>query len=632
LESDVLFASELSPEDIERELAACGASFDYFCANYFYIFEPRNTAGSPVELEDGEDEQSNFERYLAEKQKQSELTTGELALLYQGIAELRERATRTGRSTEMLFNWWDFQRRAGAWLEWLFDRQIWGMIEKCRDMGMTWLILAFCLWNWLFRPGFQALLGSRKQEAVDNFKLDSLFGKLDYAVSKLPVWMLPAGFVRRKHRTFMSLVNPTNNSFITGDSQTSDFGRSGRYGFVFIDEWDSWDTDVLGSVLNTTNTAVFGGTVMGKRLMWRTRQSAVAISPARVLTMRWYENPKHDQAWYDNMERSMSQRPEIFASEILIDYNASVKGKYYPNAQLVPVRPLSGVDALKWLPQAENPAALAMDYGVRDDCAMIWWQKLSDMEAAKLKPGDPIHRMMFCYANSGKGIEFYLPFIKVEHPDRCVPMRDEYTKQVITDPRTGEIVYKKLTKLYDYSEKDYDFIQRLRAAGVNWQSLAFRGDPAGRQRNQVTATSVEQVLVLEGLYFESFPGKPNSYVFRRAALSSVLGRTEASIEADSALDALRQAKYPEKKENGGASQPSDGPVHDWTSHYRSAAEYYAIPFAPEPKEDEKPAAGSMALFGVARGSSSSSSSPGANFGIGMGVRRGGGSGNNFRKR
>ena len=35
-------------------------------------------------------------------------------------------------------------------------------IEKSRDMGASWCVLAVFFWCWLFEPGFQALVGSRK--------------------------------------------------------------------------------------------------------------------------------------------------------------------------------------------------------------------------------------------------------------------------------------------------------------------------------------------------------------------------------------------------------------------------------------------------------------------------------------
>jgi hypothetical protein len=42
------------------------------------------------------------------------------------------------------------------------------LIEKTRDMGITWTIIWYILWRWLTKDKYYALLGSRKEEEVDN--------------------------------------------------------------------------------------------------------------------------------------------------------------------------------------------------------------------------------------------------------------------------------------------------------------------------------------------------------------------------------------------------------------------------------------------------------------------------------
>jgi hypothetical protein len=584
----------LNQEELDLEIAACGASFEYFCFNYFYLVEPRIYKDS--DKDSASKEQASFDEYFANLEKKAELTTEALALLFFEMQELEEIAKSEGRKTELLFKWWKFQQKAAAWLCWMLDNGNWGVIEKCRDMGMTWLVLAFYVWKWRFTKNFHGLVGSRKQEAVDNGKLDSLFGKLDYAVSKLPEWLLPKGFIRRKHRTFMSLVNPENGSFITGDSQTADFGRSGRYTSVFVDEYDSWDNDIIGSVLNATNNLILGSTVHGKGLMWSARERALNFSAMRVLRMEWFENPKHlENNWFENMKTSMEEH--TFASEVLIDYDASVKGKYYPICNLVPIR-----DSIKWENPAEWPSFVGMDFGVRDECALIWAQKKPYHLLSNLLPNEPIYRMMYCYSNNGQPIEYYIPFLKVLPFDECVPERDIYTNEPKLDAH-GKIVYKELTKLYDYGVREHGLLATLVQAGVSGYSLTFRGDPAGRNRNEVTATSSFQVLATEEVFFEDYPGKPNSHIFRRDAATGVLMRTEVNKEhALPAFNAIQLAKYPEHRETSNATTIPTSPVHDWTSHYRSAWEYICVGEAPEPEED-KPAPASVFAVSVPRGNS-----------------------------
>ena len=41
-------------------------------------------------------------------------------------------------------------------------------IEKCREMGATYTVLGVLIWMWLWTPAFNALIGSRKEDYVDN--------------------------------------------------------------------------------------------------------------------------------------------------------------------------------------------------------------------------------------------------------------------------------------------------------------------------------------------------------------------------------------------------------------------------------------------------------------------------------
>lgn len=123
-------------------------------------------------------------------------------------------------------------------------------IEKCREMGATYTTLGVLIWMWLFQPASNFLIGSRKEDYVDNRrggevgnKEESLFGKIDYMISRLPDFMLPEGFNRDKHFTYMSLVNPENGNAIGGESSNQNFSRGGRQKAILLDEFAFWDND-----------------------------------------------------------------------------------------------------------------------------------------------------------------------------------------------------------------------------------------------------------------------------------------------------------------------------------------------------------------------------------------------------
>ena len=42
------------------------------------------------------------------------------------------------------------------------------------------------------------------------------------------------------------------------------------------------------------------------------------------------------------------------------------------------------------------------------------------------------------------------------------------------------------------------------------------------------------------------------------------------------IEAMQNARYPERSENSQATSEINLPIHDWTSHHRTATEYFAV--------------------------------------------------------
>jgi len=66
-----------------------------------------------------------------------------------------------------------------------------GVIEKSRDIGMTWLAAAIAHWVTFFHPGTVVGFGSRKEDLVDkNGDPDSIFWKIQAYIAGLPLRQL----------------------------------------------------------------------------------------------------------------------------------------------------------------------------------------------------------------------------------------------------------------------------------------------------------------------------------------------------------------------------------------------------------------------------------------------------------
>ncbi len=137
------------------------------------------------------------------------------------------------------------------------------LIEKSRDMGASWMILAAFMWRWMFFKGESFLLVSRNQSYVDDKNNPkSLFWKLDFMLSMLPPWLCPA-----YRRTDMELVNVENGSVVNGESTTGDVARGDRRTAIMLDEFAAVDHAdghrALSATFAATDSRIINSTAQG---------------------------------------------------------------------------------------------------------------------------------------------------------------------------------------------------------------------------------------------------------------------------------------------------------------------------------------------------------------------------------
>jgi len=209
------------------------------------------------------------------------------------------------------------------------------LIDKSRDMGATWLVLAAILWCWVAIPGFQALCGSRKEDYVDNGMIDSHFGKIRYMFYRLPPFLRPPTFNRKAHDNSLRLYNPANESAVQGEATNKDFSRQGRYNVIFMDEFAAWEIDKEAWVAtgDSSPCRIPVSTPKGRvNEFAEIRHSGDTeiislhwtLHPEKSRGM-WYddENKKWRSPWYDNECRRRKGDAEAIAQELDMDYLAS---------------------------------------------------------------------------------------------------------------------------------------------------------------------------------------------------------------------------------------------------------------------------------------------------------------------
>lgn len=399
-------------------------------------------------------------------------------------------------------------------------------IEKSREMGVSWLVFCYiALWYWLFREGANGLLGSYKEKLVDDRTIDSLFGKLDYALINLPKWMMPKNFVMKKHRTKLKLANPENGNVITGDTMNPNFGRGSRKTFIMFDELAFWDyaKDAWESAGDSTNCRIANSTPNGQDYYAMLRETSIDI-----ITLHWREHPLKDNDWY--AYECTRRTEESIAQELDISYNKSKEGRVYQE--------WNDVNVFKGEYEYDEnlPLYVGWDFGKSDNTAIIWAQ-----------PSREGLRIIDVFTKTGKNIDFFIPLV-----NGFIPGDTPYT----------------------YNKEELEIIDLHK----NWQRGTHFGDPAGRFQNQVTNDTVLSVLKESGIHV-NFKDKWKEFKIRKDKAKSIImdkvyvNKNDRTKYFDKCIG---QASYPIVKVAGVGEVRSEKPKHDWTSHYRSAFEYMSI--------------------------------------------------------
>lgn len=207
------------------------------------------------------------------------------------------------------------------------------LIDKSRDMGVTWIMADWNVYHWRFTPGFASLLGNRTEDEVDDSEGDmgATFNKIRFQVRLLPKEMLPAGFNERRHMTYMALSNPQNKANIAGGAPIEDFGRGDRRTVINPDEFASWKQSKgfkqYQSMAETSDSLIITSTVKGIF----NKYGELLLDPAMPkVVVDWRDHPWKDERWYRALPTEFlgaPRSPMDIAQEIDRDPYASQPGQ-----------------------------------------------------------------------------------------------------------------------------------------------------------------------------------------------------------------------------------------------------------------------------------------------------------------
>lgn len=221
--------------------------------------------------------------------------------------------------------------RQREWIDWvigLWRASEFGLCDKSRDAGVSWLAVALSCTLCLYYEGMAIGFGSRKEEYVD--KLDapkSLFFKARMFMQYIPR-EFRGGWERDKHAPHMRVMFPEMGSVMTGEAGDN-IGRGDRAGIYFVDESAGLERPELveASLSNTTNCRIDISSAKGMANPFAVKRHSWPAH--RIFTFHWRQDPRKTQAWYDALPSKMDN--VTIAQEVDINYSASVEGVVIPN-------------------------------------------------------------------------------------------------------------------------------------------------------------------------------------------------------------------------------------------------------------------------------------------------------------
>lgn len=222
--------------------------------------------------------------------------------------------------------------RQREYLLWMLQR--WqsredGLVEKSRDMGVSWLCISFAVWLWLYYPGVAVGFGSRKEMYVDDLSNpSSLFWKARKFIECLPAEFRPAEWDEKKCAPYMKLINPENASVIVGEAGDN-IGRGARASLYIVDEaaFIEHQESVDASLSQTANCKLDVSTPNGAgNAFYRKRKGG----KVNVFVFDWHDDPRKGQDWYEKQAAKLD--PVVVAAEIDRNYEGSVANAFIPGA------------------------------------------------------------------------------------------------------------------------------------------------------------------------------------------------------------------------------------------------------------------------------------------------------------
>lgn len=337
------------------------------------------------------------------------------------------------------------------WIETLRDGEQNGIMVKSRDVGASWVAMAWSVTECLFNKNVMIGFGSAKEDKVDRSgDPDTLFYKARMFIHWLPE-ELRCGWELGKHSAHMRLFFPETGSSITGEAGDN-IGRGGRKAIYFVDEAAHVERPKLidASLAATTNCRIDMSSVNSMANSFA-EKAHDGVTPR--FDFDWRDDPRKDQEWYERKCRELD--PVIVAQEIDRNFNASASNVIIPNelvraavglALFLGIKPTGRRrTALDVADEGRDKNALASRFGIELDFLQSWSGKGSDIfgtvtKAVGLVEGLGERSMQYDADGMGAGVRGDVRVLN-EQREKASP-REFYNFHAEPFRGSGEVIHK----------------------------------------------------------------------------------------------------------------------------------------------------------------------------------------------
>ena len=393
------------------------------------------------------------------------------------------------------------------------------LIEKSRQMVVSWTVAAYELWRITYTDNWSALNISRKEVFVDDggkkSTPESLHGKILFMYNRLDAHV--------KHKlefTNCKITNDLRNSYIKGESANENAGRGGSYSFVLIDEaafiprsetiWAAVKQSAQGKiVLVSTPNGM-------KNVFARLRHDK--NSGFKIISISWRLHPTRTQAWYNEQIKGMTKLQR--ARELDLSYQESIAGQVFT------------------FDEAKNT------FNWSEDLIKLKWKKESKYGGMDFGMATPTVYLMGFYHND------------------ILYIMDEYLEPGRTP-----------------GENAAHIMAIIESWNLKLKDVTVYGDPAARAVTLSKPTSLFREYQDAGLSILPGDNSVQAGIGRIEARLKA-GTLKIHTRCTELITALKNAAYPTDKYDNPTKEEY---AHDIYSHPLDALKYMVLTSRPEPK-------------------------------------------------